>query len=143
MIGLVLTLALLLLGYVVGRYRDQQHRARLDHEEAQLRAQVLVSQLPRLPAGADPRLVLGEVVIATDYFRQAAMALRGLVGGEVKSYATLLDRARREALVRAMRNAVASGADQLVNVRFETSTVAAGGVEVLCFGTAIRTQPIR
>ena len=143
MIGLLIFVVLLALGYFVGRARDARHRAQLDEHEARLRAQLVVSQLTTPPPGADARLVMGDVVIATDYFKQLALGWRSLVGGEVKSYATLLERARREALVRCLDEAVRAGADHVVNVRFETSTIAAGGVEVLCFGTALRVGAVR
>ena len=49
------------------------------------------------------RLVQGSAVISIDYFKRMLAALRNIVGGEVKSYETLVDRARREATLRMKR----------------------------------------
>ena len=46
---------------------------------------------------ASGTLVMGEVVIASDYFKTFVASLRNIVGGEVKAYQTMLSRARREA----------------------------------------------
>jgi uncharacterized protein YbjQ (UPF0145 family) len=44
--------------------------------------------------------VSGSVVVSVDYFKRFLAGLRTLVGGRVTSYETLLDRARREAILR-------------------------------------------
>jgi len=85
--------------------------------------------------------VTGSVVISIDYFKKAASALRALVGGPVKSYETLLDRAKREAILRLKESC--PGADEIVNLRLETMPLAGSqrnqvtSVEVLAYGTAI------
>ncbi|HBG96576.1 MAG TPA: hypothetical protein DDY14_14925, partial [Chromatiaceae bacterium] len=71
--------------------------------------------------------------------------LRGLVGGRIKTYEPLLDRARREAMLRMIESARANGYDAIINVRLATSRLAnargdgegTAGVEMLAFGTAI------
>ncbi|MGQ0547496.1 MAG: YbjQ family protein, partial [Betaproteobacteria bacterium] len=54
---------------------------------------------PRLAAPAS-RLVAGSVVIADDYFKSLLAGLYSFFGGPVRSYESLLDRARREAVLR-------------------------------------------
>jgi uncharacterized protein YbjQ (UPF0145 family) len=90
-------------------------------------------------------LAQGSYVAAVDYFKQAVGALRSLVGGPVQSYETLLDRARREAILRLKeRN---SGAHEIINLRLETSSISGqrpgsvSSVEVLAYGTAIYFRP--
>ena len=68
-----------------------------------------------------------------------------LFGGRVKSYESLLDRARREALLRMKEEAVARGYAAVINVRLETTRMASSrrkgkataGVEILAFGTGL------
>ena len=48
------------------------------------------------------------VVISLDHFKRFLAGLRALVGGRIRSYETLLDRARREALMR-MKEAARDG----------------------------------
>ncbi len=135
------------LGYTVGRWREQSHLKSLAVREAAL-GHIMVTDLKTV---ADPEtaasgcLVLGEAVIATDYFKSIAAQLRNLIGGEMKSMQSLVDRARREALVRMLEQADRAGATEVCNVRLETSNIrsatsqkkAAISVEMLAFGTAI------
>ena len=88
--------------------------------------------------------VSGDAVIATDYFKSFVAGLRNIVGGEVKTFHTLMSRARREAILRMLDEARQAGASEVWNVRHETSNIrSASGrnkgvsVEVFAFGTAI------
>lgn len=92
---------------------------------------------------ADARLVTGCVVISHDYFKKVLASLRKIFGGRLRSYESLLDRARREAVLRMKESC--AGADAILNVRLETSTISRtqgdqglGAIEVVAYGTAIR-----
>ncbi len=141
-------IVMLLLGYGVGRIRERRHFASLDERE-ELHAGMKVTNLKRI---TDPQsvqrasLVTGDAVIATDYFKSFAARLRNIVGGEIKAYVTLMERARREATLRMLEQARAMGADEVWNVRFETSNIRSGtrkrnnpgvSVEIFAFGTAV------
>ncbi len=86
-------------------------------------------------------LAQGCVVISIYYFKRILAGLRNIFGGNVQSYETLLDRARREAVLRLKESC--SDADEIINLRIETSAISKGGdsrigcVEVLAYGTAI------
>jgi len=143
-IGFVLFL--LALGFGVGRHREKKHLRQLDSKEEELRG-IGITNRKRLPRGAEAAcrgLVTGSVVIATDYFKVFASSLRNLFGGEMRTLGTLVTRARREALVRMMTEAGKLGANAVINVRLETSTIGgqqqkkSGGIEVLAYGTALR-----
>jgi uncharacterized protein YbjQ (UPF0145 family) len=90
-------------------------------------------------------MVSGSVVVATDYFKTFVAGLKKLIGGEIKSYERLMERARREALCRMMRAAHEKGAVAVINVRLETSNIGAVRrnpapmVEVIAYGTAVLT----
>lgn len=131
------------LGYVFGRMAEAKHyRSIIAREKAfvHLPATSLKTLLGDGPV-ARSELVTGSVVISIDHFKKAASALRSVVGGSVKSYESLLDRAKREALLRLKENC--PGAHEIVNVRLETMALAGSqprqvtGVEVLAYGTAI------
>ena len=91
-------------------------------------------------------LVTGSVVVSLDYFKRILATLRGIVGGRVTTYEPLLDRGRREALLRLKEEARVKGYDSVINVRIETSSLASAradgkgnaGIEILAFGTGIR-----
>jgi uncharacterized protein YbjQ (UPF0145 family) len=85
------------------------------------------------------------VVIAEDYFKRVAAALKGLVGGRIVAYESLLERGRREALVRMKERARQLGATQVVNVRLETASLSEDfsgqrpmfSAEFIAYGTAL------
>ncbi len=95
------------------------------------------------PPGLDPvhgELVMGSAVIGTDYFKQFLSSWRMLFGGEMKSYQTVLGRARREANVRMLEQAFDLGARAVINVRYETSQISRGlaASEIVAYGTMVR-----
>jgi uncharacterized protein YbjQ (UPF0145 family) len=139
---------LLLLGYLIGSYLEKKHYKSIRQREEQTRLIPIVTfgakQL--LPPAEEAMLFVGVVVISVDFFKMISAALRGVVGGKMVVYESLLDRARREALLRMKEQAIAWGATQILNVRFETATIGGrsgdnkgiGSVEVIVYGTGIR-----
>ena len=87
-------------------------------------------------------LVQGNTIRAKHLGRDIGAGLKNLVGGELTGYTELLTEARREALQRMMDQAGALGANAVVNVRFTTSSVAAGAAEMYAYGTAVVTAPV-
>jgi uncharacterized protein YbjQ (UPF0145 family) len=63
-------------------------------------------------------------------------ALKGLVGGEIKSYVKLNEDARRQALDRMVLNAAAMGANAVTMMRFDSTEMGAGKSEIVAYGTA-------
>ncbi len=141
---------LLILGFSIGTVVERAHFKRLAAREAAL-GDMLVTNLRRPPEGVDVRtygLVVGEVVIASDYFKTFTAALRKLIGGELYTFESLMVRARREALLRMLESAKSMGANAVANVRFATSNIgsvgrkrAAAMVEMYAYGTAIHVNP--
>ena len=83
-------------------------------------------------------LVRGSTVRAKHLGSDIVASLRNLVGGEVKEYASLLAGAREQAYDRMIDEAWALGANAVVGVRMETSTITQAASEVLFYGTAAR-----
>lgn len=137
-------LCLLGLGFFVGHFRESRHLTQLALREHKL-CSLVASSLKRLPKGTRSEalgLVTGSAVIATDYFKIFLSMLRNLFGGEMKSYETLVRRGRREAHVRMLSEAKQLGADAVINIRYQTSTIGGktkvGGIEVIAYGTALK-----
>ena len=58
----------------------------------------------------------------------------------MRTYETLMERARREALLRLKHDARRQGSKLVICVRFETTTISTGyaaSIEVFAFGTAL------
>ncbi|MDP6862100.1 MAG: YbjQ family protein [Actinomycetota bacterium] len=85
-------------------------------------------------------VAVGSTVRTKNIGKDIGAGLKSLVGGELKSYSDMLTEARAEALSRMEEQAVELGADALVNLRFMTSSVAAGASEILAYATAVTTE---
>ena len=83
-------------------------------------------------------LVKGSVVQAKHFGKDFMAGMKTLVGGEVEGYTELLDEARRVATKRMVDEAVALGADAVVNVRFASASIMQGAAEITVYGTAVR-----
>jgi len=145
MIDLVIFLTLLALGYGFGRYTELQHYKSIIKREKKLNSlpAIAIKTPPLSNVHSDSCLVCGNVVISVDYFKRFISVLRNLVGGRITSYETLLDRARREAILRMKQQAYDMGAKYVFNIKLETASIykgrrrQIGSVEVLAYGTAI------
>ncbi len=127
----------------IGRFTEQAHLRRLDAAEAAL-SHIAVTNTKTAPPGmtvvSDP-FVIGEAVIGSDYLKTALASLRAIVGGEIRSFQKLLERGRREAIVRMLREADARGATSVINVRVERAEMGSAqlpAAEIIATGTAIR-----
>ena len=149
LIQLVFAIGLLLLAFLVGASLERRHYRKIRSREArwQRLPAITFRQLPLGWEVLDSGLVCGNVVVSVDHFKRFLAGLRSLVGGRVKSYESLLDRARREAILRLKKEAMDRGYHAVVNVRLETSRMAnargkegTAGLEVLAFGTGLKLR---
>ena len=145
--GSILAFIILLsLGIIFGRANERNHLKRLRAQEEQM-SHIKVLSIKTLPPNLAQggALVQGNVVIAVDYFKVIMSTIRMIFGGRLNSYETLLDRARREAILRMQKDAESLGADAIYNARVEFSAVGQqpqkiGGAELLAYGTAVRYE---
>ena len=150
LLGLVTFAVLLAVGYFAGVSIEKKHfRELVEREKKLLHIPAVAMKTVEVDCDVESaRFVYGNVVISVDYFKQFLAKLRNLVGGEIRSYSPLLDRARREALLRMKEQA--PDADVILNVRFETCSIGAGEtgteknpltcVEFFAYGTAIKLR---
>ncbi len=82
-------------------------------------------------------LVQGSSVRTKHIGRDIMASLKNIFGGELKGYTELLQESRKEAMGRMIQQAEAVGANAVLNVRFSTSSVAAGAAELFAYGTAV------
>lgn len=146
-IQIVPVLVLLALGFGVGSFVERAHFRRLCKRESGV-SDILLTDLRRALTDAEVTslgMVFGEVVIASDYFKTFAASLRNIIGGQVRAYESLMERARREAILRMTESAQRLGANQVINIRLASSDIgskkrrgSAAMVEIYAYGTAIR-----
>ena len=150
LINLGLPLFLLVSTYFVGGAIERRHYHSIRNREREWQG------LPTITFRTTPEswevetsgLVTGSMVVSVDYFKRFLAGLRHLVGGRVKSYETIMDRARREALLRLKADAIQQGFNAIINVRLETTRMAnarrsgdgIAGLEVLAYGTGLKLR---
>ena len=85
-------------------------------------------------------LVQGSSVRAKHVGRDIMASFKNLFGGELRGYTELLQESREEAYNRMLEMAKSTGANAVLNVRFSTSSVAAGAAELFAYGTAVTLE---
>lgn len=134
------------LGYTAGTIAERRHYRSIETRERKLLTLPVVTIKNALHRDEEifkARLVSGNVVISIDYFKRMLAGLRNIFGGEVRAYETLIDRARREAVLRMKESA--RGANIILNLRIETSAIgqnanqrkSIGSIEAIAYGTAV------
>jgi uncharacterized protein YbjQ (UPF0145 family) len=101
---------------------------------------MIVTNIETVPGKAIVKhlgLVSGNTVRSKHAGRDLMAGLKNIFGGELKGYTELLTESRQEAVQRMIDQATAVGANAIVNVRFSTSSVAAGAAELYAYGTAV------
>jgi uncharacterized protein YbjQ (UPF0145 family) len=145
MADLIVFLVLMAVGYGFGQYFERRHYRSIRKREAEFKDLLLIQTKIIPPAyftKYETFLVNGNVVISVDYFKRFVAGLRNIIGGRVTPYETLIDRARREAILRMKEEARATGADVILNVKYEMCSIykgrrnQIGSVEALAYGTA-------
>ena len=142
---------LLLIAWCTGSAVERNHFRRLALRESQISG-TLVTDLRSFPFAAiqpkPPKIVVAEVVIATDYLKSFLASLRKIVGGELRSYLKLVERARREAILRVVEEAKQQGYTAVCNIRLESSDIAGTAnrkgvamVSLIASGTAYHAEP--
>ena len=133
-IALCSFVGLLLLGWIVGGTVERQHFAELESGESHYRDMLVtqVKSFPRCDAsashqGLEPKMICAEVVISSDYLKSYLGSWKKFFGGEIRGYQRLLERARREALLRLQQQATEMGYNALCNVRLGTADLAGQG----------------
>ena len=85
-------------------------------------------------------VVKGQVVQSKHMGRDFMAGLKTMVGGEIKGYTDMLNKARTIATDRMIEEAEKLGADAIIGVRYGLSSVMAGASEMLAYGTAVKLK---
>lgn len=139
---------LLVLGLAAGTLAERRHFTDIRIREGRFRTlpALTFSKPPSDWVIAGSGLAAGSVVVSLDYFKRFAASLRMIFGGRIKAFEPLLERGRREAILRMKEDAAAAGYDAIINVRLETSRIAnadgstTAGVELMAYGTGVKLR---
>ena len=134
------------IGYFFGKKAEKKHYHSIKKRErkfASMPAVTLKNAFDVNKTIISSELVSGSVVISIDYFKRLYAGLINFFGGEMASYESLIDRARREAILRMKEQS--PSASLICNMRIETSSISkgtgkkrsVGSVEAIVYGTAV------
>ena len=83
-------------------------------------------------------LVKGSTIQTVNAIKDIGASFKTIVGGELKNYTEMMDKARVIATERMVAEARNLGADAVVGVRYATSAVMASAAEIMAYGTAVK-----
>lgn len=115
-------ISLLALTYFIGSVIEKKHFEKIKKREISLIKKPVITLDNKIYNQYKPikrvRLVTGEVVLSGDFFKTYVASLKNFFGGRLTTFESILDRARREAILRMRESA--KDADCVMNVRLET-----------------------
>ncbi|QXR20106.1 YbjQ family protein [Acinetobacter variabilis] len=140
-IQIVIFAILFSVGFGFGRFNERKHLQYLDEQEQRL-AYIRVNNSRFIESTLPGHMISSNVVISHDYFKYAIANVQNMLGGRLTSYESVVERARREAIIRLKLEAEKMGADQIMGVRLSTTELGmqGGRVEVFAYGTAIQAK---
>jgi len=143
---ILITIVFLGLSYLVGtKWIERKHFESINRREKENLSFPVVNMDKEISEKYEKTwLVSGNTVISIDPFKKFIANLVNFFGGNIVGFESLLDRARRESILRMISEAKAENADAILNMRIETSTISGktkdsvGTIEILAYGTAVK-----
>ncbi len=83
-------------------------------------------------------IVRGNTVRSRNLGRDIMAGFKSLVGGEIGTFTELINQSRDEAYNRMVNRAIELGADAIIAMRFDASSVMQKSSEILAYGTAVK-----
>lgn len=87
-------------------------------------------------------VVRGVVVRSRSVFGTIGAGVQTLFGGNISLFTELAERTRQQAFDTMLVQAEMAGADAVIGVRYDATELMHGVTEVLCYGTAVRVEPL-
>jgi len=150
MTSLLIAVGFFVFGFYFGQKNERSHFDSIKRREKFLAYMAYrnTGKKETFPEAKDSQIFHSSVVLGQDYFKAIIFAVVNIFGGRIGVYESLLDRGRREALLRVKAQAKLWGARELVNVRYETSNInqnsggrnkgGAGVLEVMVYATGLK-----
>lgn len=119
---LIIIAVFLVVTYITGSVIEKNHYKKIKQREIALIRKPIVNygvkEWDSRRKIKNVELVTGEVVVGVGYFKSFAAALKGLFGGRLTTIESVMDRGRREAILRMREKAL--GANFIINARIDT-----------------------
>jgi uncharacterized protein YbjQ (UPF0145 family) len=98
-------------------------------------------ELPNFRVTQTLGVVRGIVVRSRNVFATLGAAFQQVVGGNITIWTRMCEETRSDAFDIMIQHASEIGANAIVGVRYDTTEIATGVTEVLCYGTAVIVEP--
>lgn len=98
--------------------------------------------LPGFRIVANLGVVRGVVVRSRSVFGTVGAGFQTLFGGNISLFTELAERTRQQAFDTMLVQADVAGADAVIGIRYDATEVMHGVTEVICYGTAVRADPL-
>lgn len=142
--GIGFFLVLLALAYGIGKWIETRHYASIRAREKEMQSLLIIPvRTPQIDQPCRTEFVSGSVVISSDYFKMVYAGILKVIGGRMRPFESLVERARREAILRMKEEAKVLNGQYIFNVKFSTANLFQGNnnngscVEVIAYGTAV------
>lgn len=144
----IIFVVIVLLGLFFGKYIEKKHYASIVEREEKYKNIVVLSDKDTRNMkniSEDNSLLITEgTVVSIDAFKKLMAAFVNIFGWRVKAYESLVDRARREAILKVKETAYENDYNALVNLRIETSSISKNAkqrvwaVEALAYASGVK-----
>jgi len=98
--------------------------------------------LPEFRIVSNLGVVRGVVVRSRSVIGTIGAGLQTLFGGNISLFTDLAERTRQQAFDTMLVQADVAGADAVIGIRYDATEVISGVTEVICYGTAVRVDPL-
>lgn len=87
-------------------------------------------------------VVRGVVARSRSMFGTLGAGIQTLFGGNITLFTELAEQTRKQAFETMLVQADVAGADAVIGIRYDATEVMQGVTEVICYGTAVRVEPL-
>jgi uncharacterized protein YbjQ (UPF0145 family) len=101
---------------------------------------VTTNSIPGMEIRELKGFVKGSTVQSKHIGKDFMAGLKTIVGGEIKEYTEMLNEAREKAIERMQEEATSLGANAIIGMRLQTSSVMQGASEIIAYGTAVLAE---
>lgn len=145
MLDLIILIILLWLWYFFGHRAEKNHYKRIIEKEKELIDIVVLTKTDVKNLNAETwEIVYWTIVVSIDYFKKFISSFVKIFWWRINAYESLLDRARRDTLVKVKQQAKDAWCNAIANLKIETSSISKwqkwqiGSVEILSYATAVK-----
>lgn len=141
-------LSTLIVCYIIGKFIECLHFHNIQKREKRFKSLSIFTteKSHTIDPTEEVKMVYGSIVIGIDYYKRVIGSLRRIRGGPMRTHERVIERARREAILRMKKQAYNWGAYKVINMKLETSAIGSvkhPSIEIYAYGTGIKRKNTR